>query len=76
MRQSVRSRITNRYVYDSSNRLTFVDNYIDGKMVSAEYLLYQDGIIYGVTVGMSGRIVCVSEELFLANRLESYICAY
>ena len=71
-----RSHITNRYVYDTSNRLCFVDNYIDDIMVSSEYLIYEDNVIYGVTVGMNGALISVSEEQYLNERIKSYICAF
>ena len=76
IRPSERSNITNRYVYDKADRLIFTDNYFDGKMASAEYLLYEDNTVYGVTVGMSGRLVSISEEQYSEGRLESYLCAY
>ena len=76
IRPSNRSHITNRYVYDKSNRLIYVDNYIDDKMVSSEYLIYQDNVIYGVTIGISGRLTNVSEEVYDKGVLKEYICAY
>lgn len=76
VRPSERSHITNRYVFDTSGRLLFLDTYSEDKMLSSEYLLYLDSAIYGVTVGMDGRLDCVSEELYENGRLESYICAY
>lgn len=76
LRPTERSNITNRYVYDGTGRLSFIDNYLDGKMVSSEYLLYDENIVYGITIGMSGRIVCISEEHYSNSRIESYLCAY
>lgn len=76
LRPTERSNITNRYVYDVSGRLVFIDNYLDGKMVSSEYLLYYENIVYGITIGMSGQIVCISEEQYSNSRIESYSCAY
>lgn len=71
-----RSHITNRYVYDASGKLSFLDNYIEDKMVSSEYLVYQDNLIYGITVGMGGKILSVSEEKYTNRVLENYICAF
>lgn len=76
VRPSERSKISNRYVYDEFGKLIFIDNYIDDKMISSEYLLYQDNTIYGVEVGMSGRIICVSEEQYAQGKLICYIRAY
>lgn len=75
-RPTGRSNITNRYVYDTSGKLIFTDNYINGKMVSSEYLLYYENMVCGITIGISGRIICVSEELYANSRIESYLCAY
>lgn len=75
VRPTNRSRITNRYVYDTSNRLIFVDNYIDDKMVSSEYLIYRDNVHYGITVGMNGKLVCISEEQYSNGHIESYVYA-
>lgn len=75
IRPSARSKITNRYVYDTANKLIFVDNYIDGKMVSSEYLQYQNDIVYGITVGMRSDLIGISEEVYLDGRLRSYIYA-
>lgn len=76
VRPSEKSRITNRYIYDTAGKLIIADNYTDNKMISSEYLLYQDCFVYGITIGMSGRLVCVSEEQYQDRRLVSYICAY
>ena len=51
VRPTERSHITNRYVYGSSERLLFVDNYIDDRLLSTEYLLYQHNTVYGITIG-------------------------
>ncbi|MBQ3505016.1 MAG: hypothetical protein IJA75_10005 [Oscillospiraceae bacterium] len=76
VRPNARSNITNRYVYDVSGRLLYVDNYIDGKMVSSEYILYQEDNIYGITIGTSGSLICISKEQYTDKRLENYLCAY
>lgn len=76
VRPTKKSNITNKYVYDESNRLIWVDNYIDNRIVSSEYLLYQSDAIYGITIGMSGRLLSVSEERYANKRIENYICAY
>ena len=76
VRPSNRSHITNRYVYDTSGRLLFLDDYIDDKMVSSEYLIYVENFIYGVTIGMNGKVLSVSEEVYNNGILEDYICAY
>lgn len=75
-RPTERSNITNRYVYDTSGRLIFTENYINGKMVSSEYLKYYENVVYGITIGMSGRIICASEERYANSCIESYQCAY
>lgn len=76
IRPTEKSNITNRYVYDTSDKLIFIDNFIDDKTVSSEYLIYHDNIIYGITIGMSGRLISVSEEQYSKDRIESYICAF
>lgn len=76
VRPNSKSRITNRYVYDIDDRLIYIDNYIDGKMVSSEYILYRDGDIYGITIGTSGILICISKEHYTNKRLESYLCAF
>lgn len=75
-RPTERSNITNRYAYDTSGRLIYTDNFINGKMVSSEYVKYHENLVYGITIGMSGRIICISEERYANSRIVSYQCAY
>lgn len=75
-RSSPRSVITNRFVFDTSGRLLYTDNYFDGKLGSSEYLLYDGNSVFGITLSGSGRIICVSEERYTEGRLASYDCAY
>lgn len=75
-RANSRSHVTNRYRYDQSGRLTYIDNYYDGTLVSSEYLVYQENCIYGITIGLSGKLLCVSEEIFENKQLISYTIAY
>ena len=76
VRPNARSKITNRYVFDLSGKLAFIDNYIDEKMVSSEYLIYKMNTVYGITIGMSGRMMCVSEEEYLGERILRYTRAF
>lgn len=76
VKPSERSHITNRYVYDTEDRLLYIDSYIDDRMISSEYLLYQNNIVYGVTVGMNGRLMSVTEEEYAGGKLQSYIWAF
>lgn len=74
-RPSGKCNITNRYFYDKEDKLIFLDNYIEGKMISSEYLLYQRNNVYGVTIGQNGRLQRVTEEDYAEGRIQRYFWA-
>ena len=76
VRPSSRSKITHRFRYAQDGRLLYVDNFSDEKMVSSEYLQHAGEALYGITIGMSGRLLCVSEERYEKDCLVSYTLAH
>ena len=42
-------------------------------MVSSEYLQHTETALYGITIGMSGRLLSVSEERYETGRLVQYM---
>lgn len=78
---SQRTKITHRYYY-YDNKLQVIDYYLpDSKYndMEREYLIYEDDVVYGVTIDYRGCIEKLSAEIFNNGRLTTYMllsCSY
>ena len=76
IRESQRSKVSHRYVFNKDSALLRVENFYNGKVYATEYIKQCGEITYGFTIDTSGRIHTVSKELYRDGILEQYTVVY
>ena len=71
-----KTKPTNAYFFDEDNIMRITETYYPNKGFTTEYLFYEDNIIYGITCEPDYRITMISIEVYIDNRIQSYMCAF
>lgn len=74
-RKTEKTKITHRYLFDSSNRLIIVEAFLPDGNKKTEYLVYKGNVVNGYAFDNWGTLVGVSEESYCNNIIQSYFCA-
>lgn len=71
-RPTQRSNITHRYYFDNNGKLCYVKSIYKGRHTSTEFLIPEEERIYGITLGLDGKLTAVCVESYIADMLQSY----
>ena len=74
-RPTKRSNITHQYYFDSKGKLCCIRRIHKGNHTGTEFLIPEEGRIYGITIGLDGNLTAVCVESYIASRLQSYCIA-
>lgn len=66
------SKPTHEYGFDVSGRLLWCTSFDKGSVMSTEYLIYDEGAVYGITFNTYG-IEAITEEIYEDGKLVRYL---
>lgn len=72
-RPTKRSVISNRYYYDSDNKLIMADGFLDTDSATREYLVYDGDTRYGFCFSQNNSLTNVIKEVYLDNLIRQYM---
>ena len=75
-RETKRSNVSHRYVFNKDSELLSIDNLYNGNVFATEHLQRRGSQIYGFTIDKADRVYAVSEELYHDDVLEHYTVVY
>ena len=70
------TRVTNRYIFDTEQKLRIVEEFYNGYVSKTEYIFYEEGKVYGFTIGSDGDLINVSVEQYENEKITSYFWSY
>lgn len=72
-----RKKISNRYLYDSEDKLFLVESYVPNRSdLSREFIWSENNKRYGLLFYESGELFGISIEIFDNDKLQSYMILY
>ena len=74
-RPTERSRISHRYLFDTSGQLLIAKALLPNGTYKTEYLVYEHNSVYGFAFDAWGTLVGLSEEQYENGKLKNYFCA-
>lgn len=69
------SRITNRYIFDTENKIRIAETFYPNGSTKTEHIIHEGDTVYGFTFDSYKHISEISIEQFWNGRIESYFWA-